>query len=101
MNCSTCRFHRAEGKTFFGVCTYFEQRGKEARDIEDSKIYDNGCHKHLKAMECFECKEEVTFDNSTLASSDAGDTDRCCEPCYEKIVQETINNVRRMGIVQV
>ena len=102
MNCSKCRFHDEDGETFFGTCNYFKELGKESKPIEDAKVYEEGCHFYLKKMVCFECNKEVNFENSDLASAVKGDTDRCCHPCYEKIVQATIEEVKGMqGIVRI
>ena len=102
MNCSSCRFHDPQGETFFGTCTYFQQRGKEPRAIKDSKVYENGCRFYLDAMVCFECGEKVTFEDSDPASYEKGDDDRCCKPCFKKIVQDTITEVKGMqGIARI
>ena len=53
-------------------------------------------------MVCFECNKQVNFEDSDLASAVKGDTDRCCHLCYEKIIQDTIEEVKGMqGIVRV
>lgn len=102
MNCSSCRYHKAEGSTLFGACTYFEQKGKEVKDITDGAIYENGCRFFLDKMVCFECNNEVTFDDSEPASAVRGDMDRCCKPCLDKIIQDTIKSVKGIrGIVKV
>jgi len=102
MNCSMCRFHDAGGETLFGTCNYFKELGKESKPIEDAKVYEEGCRFYLNAMVCFECGKKVTFDDSDPASYEKGNDDRCCKPCFKKIVQDTIEEVKGMkGIVRV
>mgnify|MGYP003151957924 CR=1 FL=1 len=94
--CTDCRYHKAEGATFFGICTYFGLNGKEDKNIEDPNIYDNGCNLFRETMKCFECGEKTDYNSSSPASANPNDDDRCCNICYEKIIKDTITEFKDM-----
>ena len=92
-SCTGCRYHQMGGDNFFGMCTYFEHRGKEKREITDPDIYENGCDFFMLALLCCECSKKTTIKESELYSADVGDERIICHPCKEKIIRESIDSV--------
>ena len=102
MSCTSCRYHDPKGSTFFGTCRYFEQLGREAKSIEDTNVYRKGCYFYAESMVCYSCNKKVTYEDSDPASYEKDDEDRCCFPCLQKIIKETIKEVKGMqGIVRI